>query len=107
MKKRILSMSDEVSEAGLRRRSDGVGKEAGEARGRQKMYKIIRLVTVFRIMSESTASYRDSYIVGRVNQCPSNTGNLYTDLIGYKTRPPIIIYHILHYDCHRCGWQGP
>ncbi len=44
----------------------GWGRElegAGKARSRQKMYKTIRLVTVYCIITEPTASYKASYII--------------------------------------------
>lgn len=79
-----------------RRRSDGVGKEAGSiVRGRQKMYKTITLVTVYCIMTESTLNYNASYIMDRVNHRSSKQ-----PLVGHKTR-------LLHYDCRRRGWREP
>jgi hypothetical protein len=48
-----------------------------------------------------------SYIVDRFNQCLSNTGNLYANLVGYKTRLPIITYRILHYNCRAVGREIP
>jgi hypothetical protein len=57
----------------LRRRSDRVGKEAGKARGRQKMYKTVRLVNVYRIMTGSTAGYKASCIIDYVNRRPLQT----------------------------------